>query len=75
MKSSGLYREAAEKILTSGRMENYVSPKEFFKIGSETLMVFEESCEEARSRYQSATTQTRYATTQRIINLFETPKE
>lgn len=75
MKSSGLYREAAEKILTSGRMENYVSPREFFKIGSETLMVFEESCEEARSRYQSATTQTRYATTQRIINLFETPKE
>ena len=73
MRSSGPYREAAERILSAGRMENYVTLSDFFKIGSETLMIFEESCEEARTRYQSATTQTRYATTQRLINLFETP--
>jgi hypothetical protein len=74
MRSAGLYREAAEKILAAGRMENYVTSGEFLKIGSETLMIFEESCEDARTRYKSATTQTRYATTQRLINLFDAPR-
>jgi hypothetical protein len=71
MRSEGPYRLVSEEILKAGRQSNYLSYGDFCRIGSDQMIVFDETCEEARRRHTgSGPSTTHYATAHRFVKLF-----
>jgi hypothetical protein len=71
MRSEGPYRAAADEILKAGRQPNYFSFPDFCRIGSDDMMAFDETCDEARQRHTgNAPAKVEYAAAYRIVKLF-----
>lgn len=61
LKADAWYRQYADDMMAPERRENYMSWLDFRKLGKETRMVFSETMEEARAKYQTPESSVKHA--------------
>jgi len=69
LKTEGIIRDFIERMTARDRLPNYVPFETWLGVGTTSLMMFDETMEEARARHRIAVSSSKHPSAYRLVNL------